>query len=84
MAGPSAQRSLPLLRRTPQLSGAGSIPRPGAAALASDPQPTQPEEPDWRNGDESHRHMLAPDSANLSSLSREATGVMIQGKSPVR
>ena len=68
--GRSAQRSLPLLRRTPQLPGVGSIPRPGAAALASGTKPTQPEEPDQRNTMSRIAACWLPDRASATLIPR--------------
>jgi hypothetical protein len=73
-AGGGGARSLPLLRRSPQLPGAGSIPRPGPAALATNAHASQPEGVHQRSADDPNRLRLATHAVHLSALSRGPPG----------
>src|ERR1700753_2491692 len=74
MAGIGPAGSLPILWGSTQLPTAGQIPRCGETAMAPDPKPPEPKGPHHRTTDEPTGPTLASDSANLSTVSRRATG----------
>ena len=74
VAGTSGAWPLPVLRRAPQLRGAGLVPASCEKTLAAGDEPARTERQDRRVSDESDRRTLASTTANLSPLSGGASG----------